>query len=285
MHFIKAYYNNRGTNLFKGHKTNMAYSLSETEILIQPSDFVNELMAQDWYDKEKTGGDAGYSDTFQSLKYQIDYNYTRYKNQLRELVKKQEELRQELRQQFVTTLLIMFAPLFLYLITMIFSFLGKYYGLFAIAYLVTYIATFPAVLIFDFFLLPAAARDLVNVLYRNIAMNKPSKNSNSKYISFEDEKAFLKKKIKTYDKFYSRIENEGIDKKGGRMGLGNPDVLTDYDKKILNEMRSMSIFEDYYASNAAMTKKASWVWLIIGFGLFVGFVTISLIIQWKASTG
>ena len=103
--------------------------------------------------------------------------------------------------------------------------------------------------------------------------------------SFEDEKAFLKKKIKEYDKFYSRIETEGIDKKGGRMGLGSPDTLTDYDKKMLNEMRSMSIFEDYYASNSAMTKKAGMVWIIIGFGLFIGFFTVLLIVQWKTATG
>ena len=53
------------------------YKLSETEVLAQPTEYVNESEYKVW--NYKTGeGDGGFMDSFNALKYQIDFNYSQY---------------------------------------------------------------------------------------------------------------------------------------------------------------------------------------------------------------
>ena len=233
----------------------------------------SELNEQDWYKNEKSWGDSGYSDSFRALKSQIDYNYNRYKDQLISLERRRINLNKEKWSSFRMLMFIFLTPAVVCLLGRLFTFLGAksgIFGFFAIACLV--ILPF-SVIICEFIMLLPAARNYMNNVYRVNVLNLPGKEP---IITFVDEKRFLNKKINEIEMFYERIETEGIDIKGGTFQLGADDEMTDYDIRILNDMRSLSIYKEHSATVTEIKREAGVAWVIVGIGILFGLIVVAV---------
>jgi hypothetical protein len=95
------------------------------------------------------------------------------------------------------------------------------------------------------------------------------------YISFVDEKKYLKKKIMEYDTFYELVAVEGLDKKDGNLASDDSGFMTDDQKKVLDKMRSLSIFHEYKATVMATRKEVGIKWLIIGLGILMALAVVA----------
>ncbi|MBO4591681.1 MAG: hypothetical protein J5684_03865 [Eubacterium sp.] len=234
---------------------------------------IPDFMSQDWYNNEKNMGDGGYGDSFRALKAQIDYNYSRYKEQLVILEQRKQNLLKDKKDSLRMLLIIMLTPVGIYVLFQIFAFLGAVYGLFNLLAGILIICLPISVIICEFFMLPAAARNYINNIYRDKVLNLPGKGNN--IITFVDEKNFIYTKLREIERFYERIEKYGIDQKGGKMKLGAySGELLDADREILEEMRGMSLFKDYKATVSELKREASAAWLIIGLGLMGGVIIV-----------
>ena len=258
--------------------------------------YASHFMDQDWYDKEKYSGDSGYGDSFRALKSQIDYNYKRYKEQLSSLDDRKAALIKDKNDSFNMFLMILFAPVVIFLLMELFTYLGSKHGFFGL-FAITFLVMIPIVVIIcEFFLLPAAARNLVNNIYRVKVMNLPgsgyksgktslsngnmnntgrggSWNNGSQIITFVDEKKYLLARISEIETFNRRIENFGLDQKGGKFKLGaSSGELSDADQKILEEMRELSVFREYKATVSEIKREAGYSWILVGFGILVGVI-------------
>ena len=109
----------------------------------------------------------------------------------------------------------------------------------------------------------------MNNIYRDNVLNLPGKEP---IITFVDEKKFLNQKINEIEMFYERIETEGLDIKGGTFQLGADDEMSEYDQKILDEMRSLSLFKECSATVTEIKREAGYAWLIVGLGIFLGLI-------------
>lgn len=255
--------------------------------------YASQFMNQDWYDKEKYSGDSGYGDSFRALKSQIDYNYKRYKEQLDSLEDRKAALVKDKNDSFNMFLMILFAPVVIFLLMELFTYLGSKHGFFGL-FAITFLVMIPiAVIICEFMLLPAAARNLVNNLYRVKVMNLPSTgfkhgkpnnmnnsgrggswNNGGQIITFVDEKKYLLARISEIEAFNRRIESFGLDQKGGKFKLGVASgELSASDMRILEEMRELSVFRDYKATVSEIKREAGYSWFLIGFGILVGVIT------------
>ena len=235
-----------------------------------------DVINQDWYDNEMNMGDGGYGDSFRALKAQIDYNYNRYKEQLVSLENRRLNLTNDKKASLKMLLIIMFAPAVLLLFVQIFTYLGALHGIFGIFAVGGMILQPFAVVVCEFFLLPGATRNLVNNMYRDKVLNLPG--DGNRIITFVDEKKFLFSKIHEIENFYERVEQDGIDQKGGRFKLGaSSGELNDSDKKILDDMRSLSLFTDYKATVSELKREAGMAWLLIGLGILVGISVVILV--------
>ena len=262
---------------------------------IDMADFINhnietpDFMNQDWYKDERIMADGGYGDSFRALKSQIDYNYRRYKEQLVSLETRKQNLKKDKNESLKMLLQIMFAPVGVLILMQIFTILGAAYGVFGLFDLGFLILLPIAVIVCEFFLLPAAARNLVNSIHREKVLNNPGqenenaikngkiKNTENRIITFVDEKKFLCNQIHKIEDFYERIEKDGIDQKGGKFRLGAASgELSDVDRRILDEMRGMSVFRDYKATVSELKRQADASWIIIGLGILVGVVVAIL---------
>ncbi len=258
------------------------YKLSETEVLIQPSEYVDEKNFVGMYKYETTEGDGGYLDTFNALKDQIDFNYVQYKEQLKSLVYRQEDVRNDLKTAKRIMLIVFFIPFAVFLLLQVFIYLGSFQNMFgglcAVFGTVISIAVYPIAIICEVFLLPGMVKNYTNYLgqYRILTSDKGLEEyrKSNDIISFQDEKKFLKKKIMEYDTFYELVAVEGLDKKDGNLASDDSGFMTDEQKKVLDKMRSLSIFHDYKATVSATRKEVGVMWLIIGLGILMGLVAI-----------
>ena len=233
----------------------------------------SELNEQDWYKNEKSWGDSGYSDTFRALKSQIDYNYNRYKDQLIFLERRRENLTKEKWGTLKMLLLIILTPVIVFLLGRLFTILGAMSGIFGILAIAFLILLPISIVVCEIFMLLPAARNLLNNIYRDNILNLPGKEP---IITFVDEKRFLNQKINEIEMFYERIEIEGIDIKGGTFQLGADDEMSEYDQKILDEMRSLSLFKECSATVTEIKREAGYAWLIVGLGIFLGLIVASV---------
>ena len=229
----------------------------------------SEINEQDWYKNEKSWGDSGYSDSFRALKSQIDYNYNRYKDQLVFLERRRENLTKEKWASLKMLLVIFLMPVIVFFLERLFTFLGAKSGIFGILAISFMILLPVSIVVCEIFMLLPAARNLMNNIYRDNVLNLPGKEP---IITFVDEKKFLNQKINEIEMFYERIETEGLDIKGGTFQLGADDEMSEYDQKILDEMRSLSLFKECSATVTEIKREAGYAWLIVGLGIFLGLI-------------
>ena len=78
-----------------------------------------------------------------------------------------------------------------------------------------------------------------------------------------------------YDTFYELVAVEGLDKKDGNLATDDSGFMTDEQKKVLDKMRSLSVFHEYKASVSATRKEVGIMWLIIGLGIMMGLAVIA----------
>ncbi len=249
------------------------YKLSETEVLAQPTEYVNESEYKVW--NYKTGeGDGGFMDSFNALKYQIDFNYSQYKDQLRTLLVRQNKLKDDYRSSIRQIFFVALIPVFYYIILRGVIWLGLRIDLVAVLYTVLVLFQAPLVFVCDFLLMPGFVKHMLNYKRQLVILN--SGPELEKYrrkhdiISFYDEKVFLKNTIEQYDKFYEDMIIEGWDKKSTTEAWKN---VKEPDKKqleILDRMRSLSIFHECKASVVETRKAIGFGWVIVGFSIILG---------------
>ena len=264
------------------------YKLSETEILAQPSEYVDETGYSLKKQYETTEGDAGFLDSFNALKSQIDFNYKEYKEQLRTLLKRKEKLADDFKysmKMLIIEILIPFAyALLVYLVARI----GLHIGFFAVAY--TFLVLFMPALFFicDFILAPAFMKNVVAIKKQQILMNSSSSMQDYRkkngIISFEDEKTFLKNKINLYNEFYEDLAIEGWDKKDSNDDWKDLNELTDEQREILDRMRSLSVFQECHSTVMETKGHIGVGWLLVGF-LFAVELVLFMIMLDKGNLG
>lgn len=254
------------------------YKLTETEVLTQPSEYIDEKNFVGMYKYETTEGDGGYLDTFNALKAQIDFNYVQYKEQLKSLVRRNNDVKQDMHIALRLLLIVALIPVVIFLILQLLSYIGEYVHFIALLYVVINMAFIPATIVCEIFLLPGMARNYVNYLEQYRLLNSDDvlrdyRESND-IISFPDEKRFLKKKIMEYDTFYELVAVEGLDRADGNLGGFDTAEMTEDQKRVLDKMRSLSVFHEYKASVSQTRKEVGIKWLIIGLGLLVGAIVV-----------
>ena len=265
------------------------YKLSETEVLIQPSDYIDEKKYHGIVNYETAEGDGGYLDSFNALKYQIDRNYVMYKEQLKTLVTRSNQLDNDVKIAWRTVIIVALFPAVLVLLyymflplTSINSLTVK--GIFSGLCVILKILIPPAVVVCEFYMLPGCTKNLINYVTQRKLLNSDEFFKNYRegndIISFADEKKFLKKTISEYDKFYELVALEGLDKKDGNLQGSNSDQMSDEQKMVLEKMREMSVFREYRATVVQTRKEIGFGWVIIGFGIFMAIgVIIAVFIE------
>lgn len=243
------------------------YKLTETEVLSQPSEYVDEKNFTGRYSYETGEGDGGYLDTFNALKVQVDHNYIQYKEQLRNIMTKRESVKDDVRTALKLLLIDALIPVAYILLLLVLMFLGKYYGLFAVFYVFLNILFYPLAFICEIVLLPGLVKNLINYKMQDEILNSGKylekyKKSNN-IITFEDEKKFLKKMIREYETFYELVIVEGLDKKDGNLGNVDTDEMTPEQQKIIDKMRSLSIFKEYHATIVETRRKVGIEYFIV----------------------
>ncbi len=259
------------------------YKLTETEILIQPSEYVDERRYRGITNYETAEGDGGYLDSFNALKYQIDHNYILYKEQLKSLVTRSAQVDDDVKIAWKSVIFIAILPLMVKLLYWVLTPLAISHnpnvaGIFSGICVILNILTLPLAVVCEFFMLPGATKHLVNHITQRKLLNsdeffKKYREGND-IISFVDEKKFLKKTIAEYDKFYELVAIEGLDKKDGNLQGADSDQMTDEQRQVLEKMREMSIFREYKATVVQTRKEVGFGWVIIGFGIFMAVLLI-----------
>jgi len=220
----------------------------------------------DWMSK----ADAGYSDTFNKLKKEMDFVYGRYKDQLADLPKRKLALKRELKGDILKLASVtVIIPLAWYILEKIFLYLGTISGFFAALFLIVKILSFPLLIICYFFGLPPALRDLFNCAFRyrvlNISGQYDVYREKKEIISFDEEDHFLRFTIGKFERFYERIGAEGLNTVGGGEKMISLDELTPKQKETLAEMRELTVFHDVQARPGQERVSAGWKSLLLGF--------------------
>ncbi len=265
----------------------MAYELVQTEELTA-SKKQNPKDRRDWdppeWAKQKEDdwvgeADSGYSDTFRDLKKKLDHTFQLYRDQLERVPLHQQELKKEKRRAWWNVLkFAVVIPASFFLITV---FLGGYAvgnDVVDTIYKIFKIVDVPVVILSEFFLLPAAARDLANCQFRSAVLNNPNRYANYRekehVVTFAEEQHFLRHEIKKIKAFNERIEKEGLDQVGGGEFFVFLDEMTEKQAETLEEMRELSTFKDCQARVGEKRVNAGYEWVTLGFGILFGMLLL-----------
>ncbi len=266
----------------------MKYKLSETEVLTQPSEYIDESQFNSLSSYETTDGnaDGGYLDSFNSLKKQVDYNYYQYKEQLRSLAGRADEVLANMKYARNMMLIVFAIPVIYTLLLQLFMHLGVRAGLFAALYVILYGLFFAVVFVSYVLVLPGMIKNFINLYGQYKALNSGGSMKNYRksndIISFQDEKEFLKKTIREYDSFYEEVMVQGLDKRDGALGGNDSGVLTGEQTVVLNKMRSLSVFRDYKASVAETRKEVGIGTVLIAFMIITAVLLIIFVYTFNA---
>ena len=238
--------------------------------------------ASPWY----MNYDAGYGDTFRTLKQEMDQVYAQYRDQLAYLPRKKEELIRESRSKLLTMLLLLFSPLIFAGITRVFMGLGEASGLFGLFYIIAVILQSIGSIVCIFFLLPGAVRNYFNCRYRQHKLGKEAHGSLDRYteINFADEEHFLTEKIAEYDRFYARAAREDLEHirntadRSDENVIDLSDQLSPEQESILSYMRSLSQMQDVQAKIGAERKEAGPASVLVGLGILVAVLAFMIIL-------
>ncbi|MCR5214032.1 MAG: hypothetical protein K6E10_06425 [Eubacterium sp.] len=247
----------------------MGYKLTETEVLAQPSDFVDESLIKSLTEYETTDGrgDGGYLDTFNSLKQQVDFNYFQYKEQLRSLVKRETDIKEDLRYSLKMLIIVIVVPIIYIFLIWLFKSLGLMSDTFAALYIIFFSLNFAVIFICYGVIFPGVFKNFLNRYgqYKILHSDRFLKNyrESNRIISFQDEKNFLKKTITEFDIFYEEVLTQGLDKRDGALGGNDSGVLTRDQTMVLDKMRKLSVFRDYTASVSTTRKDVGIVFVVI----------------------
>lgn len=259
------------------------YKLTETEVLIQPSEYIDERKFRGIANYETAEGDGGYLDSFNALKYQIDHNYVLYKEQLKTLVTRSNQVDEDVKLAWRAVIIVALIPVAMKLLYFLLIPLAvcnnlTVAGIFSGICVFLNILTLPAAVVCEFFMLPGCTKNLINYITQRKLLNSDeffkSYREGNNIISFMDEKKFLKNTIAEYDKFYELVALEGLDRKDGNLQGANSDQMSDEQKMVLEKMREMSIFHEYKATVVQTRKEIGFGWVIIGFGIFMAVALI-----------
>ena len=69
--------------------------------------------------------------------------------------------------------------------------------------------------------------------------------------------------IREYETFYELVIVEGLDKKDGNLGNVDTDEMTPEQQKIIDKMRSLSIFKEYHATIVETRRKVGIEYFIV----------------------
>ena len=107
--------------------------------------------------------------------------------------------------------------------------------------------------VFDIFLALGMLRNVVSynkqILILNSGAAMADYRKNNGIISFEDEKAFLNNEIGRIEEFYRDMENK--------------DYAEGDHIRILDRMRSLSLFKEYRATVYKTKEKIGWLWIFV----------------------
>ena len=248
------------------------YKLTETEVLAQPSDYVNESgLALTHRYETSDKGDGGYLDSFNALKEQVDFNYVEYKEQLRSLVERSNNVKEDMSYAFRMMIAVMIIPIIYLLVLKLLMMLGLSSGFFAMLAVILHILFYAVLAGCYLIFLPGMIKNYLNYAwqYKILTSGDSMKNYKEKnrIVSFMDEKEFLKNKIREFDSFYEGGIAQGLDKDDGDLGGNESGILMRDQSKVLDKMRALSVFREYKAS-VSETKKD------VSFGFFVKFLAV-----------
>ncbi len=264
----------------------MAYQLTRNDE--EKADSIASNEEADWYIKswgeyETTSADGGFLDSYNSLKQQIDFVASEYRQQKKSMVMRKQELDEDVRKSVITTALIAFSPAIYNLFLMILAFIGGHSGLISVFFVFLYIFELPVFFVAEALLLPGAIRTLMNRLWQKKYLNSGKENiayrRKNNIISFDDERRFLDEKLENYQMFCREAEENQYGKADGYFSKLDTSEMIPKQKEILDRMRILSKYEDYRASVVETRKEVGAGWLIIGFSLFVGILTVLLVLK------
>lgn len=257
----------------------------ETEVLMAPSSFVNEdkfrdiddLMAAVDYDEIERRNKSGrfisedfgaFQDTYKYLKHQLDYNYVRYKEQLRSLPERQNKIRTDLRKSIWLVTVMALLPI-IYLIIIYFLKDSEAMVLHLI-FMILLIFVGPIMIIAIIAMTPPAFKELNDRFFRYKVLNNFDTEQRyikkNKIITFDAEKKYLKKTIMEFDDFYQEDAIQGYGTADGNEAKYAEDLeaLAKRRNDILEKMREMSILKENMASLEETKKEVGLGWLLIG---------------------
>ena len=257
----------------------------ETEVLMAPSEFVNEdkfrdiddLMAAVDYEEIERRNKSGrfisedfgaFQDTYKYLKHQVDFNYVQYKDQLRSLPDRQNKVKSDLMKSIWLVIVMGLIPV-IYLIILMWLRNSDITGLHVI-YMILLIFVGPVLFIALIAMTPPAFRELNNRFFRYKVLNNFDTEQRyikkNKIITFDAEKAYLKKKIMEFDDFYQEDAIQGYGTADGNEAkfAEDLDALSERRKNVIEKMREMSVMKENMASLEETRKEVGLGWLMIG---------------------
>lgn len=257
----------------------------ETEVLMAPSAFVNEdkfrdlddLMEAVDYDEIERRNKSGrfisedfgaFQDTYKYLKNQLDYNYVRYKDQLRSLPERQNKIKRDLTKSIWTVVIMAVLPIILLLI--IYLFKDSQNMVVHLIYMVLLIFVGPIMIIALIAMTPSAFKELNNHFFRYKVLNNFDTEQKyikkNKIITFDAEKKYLKKRIMEFEDFYRDDKIEGYGTADGNEAKFEEDLqaLEKRRNDVLEKMREMSILKENMASLEETKKDIGIGWALLG---------------------
>ena len=202
---------------------------------------------------QNIGGDDGFRDSYNALKHQIDFNYSEYNIQLKSLDARRQMLKHDYMYSIKMLIVDLLIPIIYILLIRGCIYLGYKLAVFSIISIIMVLATPIVFFVFDIFLALGMLRNVVSynkqILILNSGAAMADYRKNNGIISFEDEKAFLNNEIGRIEEFYRDMENK--------------DYAEGDHVRILDRMRSLSLFKEYRAAVYKTKEKIGWLWIFV----------------------
>ena len=176
---------------------------------------------------QNIGGDDGFRDSYNALKHQIDFNYSEYNIQLKSLDARRQMLKHDYMYSIKMLIVDLLIPIIYILLIRGCIYLGYKLAVFSIIYIIMVLATPIVFFVFDIFLALGMLRNVVSY----------------------NEKAFLNNEIGRIEEFYRDMENK--------------DYAEGDHIRILDRMRSLSLFKEYRATVYKTKEKIGWLWIFV----------------------
>ena len=239
--------------------------------------------SEDWHKAWMSEADAGYLDTFNDLYTKMKITRSRYEEQLQSIPFRKRDLKKDrFRAGIMVLVFALIIPVVMWGISkgVLALYTDSTFG--KLFYIAVKVISFPVILASIFFMLPPAARDYVNRRHcYNVLMHHEAYaqyRADNNIVCYAEEEHFLRFRLQKMREFDERVKKEKLDTTGAGEDYRSIDEMSEKQTAVLEELRELSEFKDYQASAAKMRRHAGYEWILVGFGILIGTITLVVIV-------